>query len=72
MSGVEWIPDAEPDPDPAEVVVIVDGVGETDDCGRRVGDVRVLEEDAERVGDMRRSGWREERLFCGGGASWDW
>lgn len=39
-----------------EVVVMVDGVGETDDWGRSVGDVRVLEEDAERVGEMSRSG----------------
>lgn len=41
---------------PVEVVVMVDGVGETDDCGRNVGDVRVFDEDAESVGDMRRSG----------------
>lgn len=51
----------------------MEGVGETHDTGRcRVGDVRVFDDDVERVGDMRRSGWREERLFCGGLASWDW
>lgn len=63
MSGVRWcwwcIPDAvpgRPGPPPADVVVMVEGVGETDDWGRRVGEVRVLEDEAERVGDMSRSG----------------
>lgn len=57
---------------PVEVVVIVEGVGETDDCGRNVGDVSVLEEDADRVGEMRRSGWRADRLFCEWCCSCDW
>lgn len=48
---------------PAEVVVIIEGEGETDDCGRSVGDVSVLEEDADSVGEIRRSGCRDERLF---------
>lgn len=68
MSGVACIIAAAP----VEVVVMVEGVGETDDCGRNVGDVRVLDEDAESVGEMRRSGCRAERLFCEGWGSWDW
>lgn len=55
MSGDKWIPP--PDAAAPEVVVIVEGVGETHDWGRsRVGDVRVFEEDVERVGDINRSG----------------
>ena len=68
MSGVAWMIAAAP----VEVVVMVDGVGETDDWGRNVGDVNVLDEDAESVGEMRRSGCRAERLFCEGCCSWDW
>lgn len=50
-------------PTPTEVVVVVDGVGDTEACGRSVGDTRVFEEAVERVGEMSRSGCREERLF---------
>lgn len=50
-------------PAPADVVVIVDGVGDTDDCWRNVGEVKVLEEEAERVGEISRSGCRDDRLF---------
>lgn len=67
MSGVAWIIAAAP----VEVVVMVEGVGETDDCGRNVGDVNVFDEDAESVGEMRRSGCRADKLFCDG-CSWDW
>lgn len=67
MSGVAWIIAAAP----VEVVVMVEGVGETDDCGRNVGDVKVFDEDAESVGEMRRSGCRADKLFCDG-CSWDW
>lgn len=52
MSGVACMIAAAP----VEVVVMVEGVGETDDCGRNVRDVSVFDEDAESVGDMRRSG----------------
>lgn len=65
MSGVAWMIAA------VEVVVMVEGVGETDEYARNVGDVNVLDEDAESVGDMRRSGCRAERLFCDG-CSCDW